>query len=144
MDRARDQHAPRLGQRFEPRRDVDAVAVDPLVVVDHVAQVDADAEAHAAGLGHARVARGHHGLDLHRALGGADDAGELGHDAVAGGVDDPPAVAADQRQDRALVGLEGAHGGGLVVVHEPAVPGDVGGEDGGEPTLHRGLLLEPP
>src|SRR5262245_47888583 len=85
--------------------------------------------------------RGHHGLDLDRALGGADDAGKLGHDAVAGGVDDPPAVPADQGQDHALVGFEVAHGGGLVLVHEPAVARDVGGKNGGEPTLYGGLFV---
>jgi hypothetical protein len=56
------------------------------------------------------------------------------HYAVAGGVDDPPTVPADQRQNHTLMGLEVAHGGGLVRVHEPAVAGDVGGKNGGEPT----------
>jgi hypothetical protein len=135
------EHATRVGQRFEPRRDVDAVAVDPGLVVDHIPQIDPDTELHSATLRHVRVALGHHALDLDRALGRADDTRKLGHDAVSGGVDDPPAVAADQRQDHALMGLEVAHGGGLIRVHEPAVAGDVGGKNGGEPTRQRGLFV---
>jgi hypothetical protein len=55
--------------------DVDAVPVDRRVVGDDIAEVDADAKAHASMLGHALIARGHHGLDLDRAFSGTDDAG---------------------------------------------------------------------
>src|SRR5262245_37278958 len=51
--------APWLGDAFQPRRDVDAIAVDAGVVVDDVAQIEADTEQHAAGLGDTGVARGH-------------------------------------------------------------------------------------
>jgi hypothetical protein len=54
---AGDADAAGLRDPFEPRRDVDAVAIDPGLVVDDVTQVDADAEAHAARLGHRLVAR---------------------------------------------------------------------------------------
>ena len=37
-------HAARLGDRFDPRRDVDAVAEQVAFVGDHVADVDADPE----------------------------------------------------------------------------------------------------
>jgi hypothetical protein len=101
--------------------------------VDHISQIDPDAKPHAATLGHPLVALGHHGLDLDRTLRRADDAGKLSHDAIAGGVDDPPTVPADERQDHGLMGLEVAHGGGLVLVHEPTVARDIGGKNGGEP-----------
>ena len=39
------------------------------------------------------------------------------------------------------MGLEVAHGGGLVLVHEPAVARDIGGKNGGEPALYRGLFV---
>jgi hypothetical protein len=135
VDGIGNEHATRLGQRLQPRRDVDPVTVDPAFVVDHISQIDPDAKQHAAILGHPLVALGHHGLDLDRTLGGADDAGKLSQYAVAGGVDDAPTVPADQGQDHALMGLEVPHGGGLVSMHEPAVAGDIGGENGGEPTL---------
>ena len=140
VDGTGNEHATRLSQRFQPRRDVDAVTVDPGLVVDHISQIDPDAKPHAATLGHPLVALGHHGLHLDCTLGGAYDAGKLSHDAIAGRVDDPPAVPADQRQDHALMGLEVAHGGGLVLVHEPAVARDIGGKNGGEAALYRGLF----
>jgi hypothetical protein len=39
------------------------------------------------------------------------------------------------------MGLEVAYGGGLIRVHEPAVAGDVGGKNGGEPTPQRGRFV---
>jgi hypothetical protein len=39
------------------------------------------------------------------------------------------------------MGLEVAHGGGLVLVHEPAVARDIGGKNGGEPALYRGFSV---
>ena len=42
--RRRDADAARLGQRLEPRGDIDAVAEDVAVLDDHVAEIDADAE----------------------------------------------------------------------------------------------------
>ena len=42
--RARDADAAGLGERFQARRHVDAVAEDVVVLDDHVAQIDADAE----------------------------------------------------------------------------------------------------
>ena len=64
VDRLRDEHAPRLGEPFEPCRDVDAVAVNPGLVVDDVPEVDADAEQHPTMLGHFLVAHRHDVLDL--------------------------------------------------------------------------------
>jgi hypothetical protein len=39
------------------------------------------------------------------------------------------------------MGLEVPHGGGFVLVHEPAVASNIGGKNGGEPTLYRGLFV---
>ena len=141
VNRTGHEHATWLCQRLQPGRDVDPVSVDPAFVVDHISQIDTDAKQHAATLGHPLVALRHHGLELDRALSGADDAGKLSQDAVAGGVNDPPAVPADQRQDHALMRLEVPHGGGLVLVHESAVAGDIGGKNSGEPTLYRRLFI---
>jgi hypothetical protein len=77
-DLSRDADAAGLGYPLESRRDVDAVTVDAGLVMNDVAQVDTDAEAHAARLGHVRVARGHDGLDLDRAFSRADHARKFG------------------------------------------------------------------
>jgi hypothetical protein len=132
VDRLRDEDAPRLGEPFEPCRDVDAVAVNPGLVVDDVPEVDADAEQHPTMLGHFLVAHRHNVLDLDCALSRADHAGELGEDAIAGRVDDAAAMAAHQRQDHGLMALEVADRAGLVLAHETAVAGDVGGKNGRE------------
>src|SRR5207244_10295253 len=88
----RDTDAARLGQAFEAGRDVDAVAEDVAVLDDDVALVDADAEGDAALRRYRGVAFGQ--LRLHS--GGTservDDAGELGQQAVAGGLGDAAAM----------------------------------------------------
>jgi len=71
-------------------------------------------------------------LDFDRGLDRLDDAVEGGEHAVAGGIDDAPPVRRDVfGEDFAVLGQR-AHGGALVVGHQPAVAGDVGGENGGE------------
>lgn len=77
-DRPGDADAAGLGDALEPRRDVDAITVDAVPIVDDVAHVDAHAETHAARLGNICVALRHHRLDLDRAFNGPGDAGEFG------------------------------------------------------------------
>ena len=94
--RAGDANAARLGQLLKPRGDVHAIAVDgSVVLLDHIAQVDADAKLHAPVLGQLVVALGEFVLDFVGAVHGFDGAGEFGQDAVAGGVDESPAVGLD-------------------------------------------------
>ena len=51
--RFRDHHPAGRGQAFEPRGNVDAIAVDrPVILLDDVAEIDADAEMDAAIIGH--------------------------------------------------------------------------------------------
>ena len=92
---------PGSAQLLQAGGDVDAVAVDVLALDDHVAEVDADAERDALGLGHVPLALGHALLDRDRAGDRVDDAGELDQRAVAHQLDDPALVLGDQRVDRA-------------------------------------------
>jgi hypothetical protein len=80
----------RLGHRFEPRGNVDAVAEDVVAVDDDVAEIDADAEVDTALRRLGMV--GHRRLPLGRTLDGVDDTGELDEQAVAGGLHDTPMV----------------------------------------------------
>ena len=75
--RAETQMPPGSASAFEPRRDVDAVAEDVVVLDDDVAQVDADAELDALVGRDAGVALGHLALHLDGAAHRVDDAGEL-------------------------------------------------------------------
>ena len=39
-----DAHTARVGKRLQPRRDIDAVAINVIAVNNHVAEIDADAK----------------------------------------------------------------------------------------------------
>ena len=135
-DRARHADAARLGQLLQARGDVDAIAEDVVVLEDHVAEVDADAELDPARRRHIRVAPRHPALDLDRTLHRVGDALKLDQEAVAGGLDDPAAVLGDRRVDQLEpVGPQARKRAGLVGLHQPAVADHVGGEDRGEPAF---------
>jgi hypothetical protein len=70
-----------------------------------------------------RILRRDRGLNRDRALHRSDCAGEVGDDALAGGVD-PTRLEPGERAD-------------LAARHQPTVAGNVGGEDRGEFTLYR-------
>src|SRR5206468_5763774 len=112
-----------------------SVAVYPGAIEHHIAVVDADAKAHLARRGYRGVTLGHGALDgdgaFHRLL----DAPELCENAVPGGVLNASAMGFDQRQDDGLMSLEGRDGGGLVLGHQAAIPGDIRHQDGGESAL---------
>ena len=86
---------PPVGQPFEPRRDVYAVAEDVAVLDDNVSLMNADPELDPMSYGHGGVPLGHRRLHLGRAAQRVDDAGELHEQPVAGGLDDPTTVLGD-------------------------------------------------
>jgi len=94
-DRARDADAARRRQCLQPRRDVDAVAVNIAAVGDHVAEIDPDAKAKAPLLGEIQIAVGHRALNFASTAHRIDNAGEFRQEAVAGGLDDPAPMLAD-------------------------------------------------
>ena len=133
---AGDADPARLGQGLEPRGDVDPVAEDIAGLVDDVADVDADAEADAFGLGDGRLPLGHAALDRDRAGDRVDGAGKLAEDAVAHQLDDTPAMLGDERLDELLtVGFQAVEGALLVALHQARVADHVRREDGGEPAV---------
>ena len=93
VDGSGDHHATGLGELLQPRRDVDPVAKDVGTVHHHIAQIDADAKPHLVRMGRVRILTGRFLLNLDRTLHGLDDAGELGDDGIAPGVDDAPIMA---------------------------------------------------
>jgi hypothetical protein len=136
---ARDQDPARLGQGLEPRGNVHAVTKDIAALVDHVADVDADAEADAFVLGNCLLPPGHAALDRDRAGDGVDGAGELAEDAVAHELDDAAAVLEHARLNEFLaVGFEALEGALLVALYEARVADHVCRQDGGEPTVDAG------
>ena len=59
VDSARDHHPTGLGQSFQSGRDVDAVAIKVTAFGDHVTEIDAYAEDHAAVVRYAIIRRNH-------------------------------------------------------------------------------------
>ena len=91
----------RLGDAFEPRRDIDAVAHQVAVaLLDHVAEMNADAELDAAFRRNAGVALDHAVLHLDGAAHSVDNAAELYEISVAGALDYTPVMHGDSGVDQ--------------------------------------------
>ena len=94
-------------QGFQARRDVHPVTVDAVSLLDHIPQVDPDAELHSPVLGQLGVA----GFDLllhrHPALDRIHHTGKLGQDIIPGRSHHPPPVLLDEDEQDLLVGFEG-------------------------------------
>src|SRR5262249_6661466 len=84
-----------LRQRFEPGGNIDAVAADVAILDDDVADIDPHAKFDAVPCRCGGVAGDHLALQLDRTAHRVDDAGELGKEAVAGGLDDATAMLGD-------------------------------------------------
>jgi hypothetical protein len=77
---------------FQPRRDVDPIAEQVLAIDHNIADVHANTELHRLVSGVASIFCGYRGRHPDRALHGIDRTGEIGDDAVAGGVEDAAPV----------------------------------------------------
>src|SRR5712671_7547896 len=79
------------------------------------------------------IALGHLALHSDRATYRVDDARKLDQHAVAGGLDHAPAMLRDLGIDQsASMRLQSRKGAFLIRTHEPAVTGDIRGENGGQ------------
>ena len=123
---ARNHDAAGIGERLQPGRHVDAVAVNIVPVDYDVADVDADAEFNALVRRHFGVALDHSALNVDGAADGIDHADELHEHPVAGRLDDPAPVLGDLGVDQFLaMRLELAQRAFLIDAHQPAVAGNV-------------------
>ena len=127
----RQTNSARLCHAFQSRGDIDAVAHQVAVgFLDHVAEVNPDAEFDPPLLRQAGVAFGHAVLNLHGAAHRVDHAAELHERAVAGALDDPPAMRGDGRIDQVAAQRPQPRQRALLVrAGQPAVAGDVGRQD---------------
>ena len=108
--------------------------MDVAVLDDDVTEVHADPEYDPAFLRRPRIAFGHLPLHGNRAGDGLDHARELDQNAVAGGLNDAPAMLVDFGIDQlASMRPEPRERVFFVGPHEPAVARDVRGENGGQP-----------
>ena len=99
-----------------------------LTLDDDVAEIDADAVKHAPIFGHARVPLCHQLLRGDRALDRGDDRRKFQEHAVARGIDDPSAMAGDDRPQRLHMPAQRIRCAGLIVAHETGISRHVGNE----------------
>ena len=116
---------------FQPRGDIDSVAHQIAVgLLDDIAKMDADAEFDAALGRQARVALDEAVLHFDRATHGVDHAAELDEAAVAGALDDPPAMRGDGGVDQIAAQPPQARQGAILVrASQPAVADHIGDQD---------------
>ena len=119
------------GDALETRGDIDAVAHEVVVgLLDHVAEMNADAELDAAIFRQAGVAFDHAFLHLDRASHRVDHAAELDQRAIAGALDDAPVMHGDGRvEEVAAQSPEPRERALLVGAGEPAVTDNVRDQD---------------
>ena len=124
----------RLGDGFNPRGDVDAVAHQIAVAfLDHVAEMNADAKFDALVGRDPSVALDHRPLDFNGAVHRIDDTPELDDAAVAGALNDPTMVHGDGRIDQvAAKGPKASQDSILVRTGKPRIADDVGHQDRGQ------------
>jgi hypothetical protein len=127
--RARNADPAGLGERFKPRRDVDAIAKQIIALDENIADMHADAEAHLFAGRPVFPVFGERLLNRHRALDGVDRTGEIGDDAVAGAAKNPSAICRDVPVESGATGGQPAQGADFVLPHEPTVTFDIGRED---------------
>jgi hypothetical protein len=96
---ARDRDAAWLGECLKSCRDVDTVTEQVTFLGDYIAKSDAHPKGNARLWWRASVPRDHSALNLDRATHGLNGTGELDQHAIAGGLDDLPAMFLDLRID---------------------------------------------
>ena len=134
MDGIGDEHPAGIGQGFDPRGDIDAVAVEVVALDDHIAEIDADAQFDAVVRFDAGVALRYRLLHRDGAPHCIDDAGKFDQQTVAGGLDDPPVMLGDLRIDELMAQrIQSSERAFLIRPHQPRIPRHIGGEDRSEP-----------
>ena len=121
-------HAAGSAKALQAGGDVDPVAVEiPVILVDHVAQVDADPEADALLLGCALSRARHALLDQDRAATASTTLANSTERTVAHQLDDAALVLGDERlDDLPAMRLEPGEGAVLVALHQPRIPNNIG------------------
>src|SRR6266700_3930639 len=127
-----------LSERFQARRDIDAIAKDVAALGDDVAEIDADAKPDLPLVGHLRLAVDHPALHLGGAAHRIYDAREFHQQAVAGSLDDAALMLLDLGIDELpAMRLETLVRAFLVRPHQARIARHISGEDRGQ-TAGRG------
>src|SRR5262249_4377075 len=123
-------------QRLHASRNVDAIAINIALVDDDVTDVDADTEFDPAIFGDGSVTRGHGTLDFDGATNGINRAWKFNQGPVTCSFDDTTAILSNLGIDQfAAASLERRESSFLVSSHQAAVTGNIGREDGSQPSF---------
>jgi hypothetical protein len=133
---AGDTDAARFRQTLQPRRDVDAVAVELLPIHNHIAKIDSDAKLHPPRRRDALVFRLESDLNVDCALDCIHHAGEFRQDAITSRADESAVMLFDQAVDDLPMRGQSAEGRLFIFPHEPAVAVDIGTQDCGKLAFH--------
>src|ERR1700730_15310245 len=126
----RDADAARFRQTFQSCGHIDAIAEDVVLLNDHVAEIDPNAEGEALILGRFGVALGHAALDLNGTTHRIDHAWKFSEKAIAGILYRMTAVLLDLRiNELPEMSLEPFVRPLLIRPHQARVPRHIGGED---------------
>ena len=119
------------------RGDVDAIAQEVAVALDHVADRDADAKGHlpAGRIGH--VAGTQALLDIDRAAHGFDRARKFGEHGVASGIENAAAALGDEIVGHLTVGRQATQRLLFVLGNQSAVAGNIGRKNRCDLAFHR-------
>src|SRR6516164_10948566 len=99
---ARQADAAWRGKVFQPRSNIDTVAINAGFVVDYIADIDSNPVLHAAFWLDCRIALCHRGLNCNRTFDGIHNTGELGKNAITSRINDAPAELADHWKHNCL------------------------------------------
>ena len=139
MHRAGNADTADLGQAFQARGDIDAIAEQIAIALDHVADADADAIAQLPAARIGEVPRAQAFLDIDGAAHRFDRAGEFRKDCIARRIED---AAAGHRDEVVRGGTTGRHSPQrlfFVLGDQPAVVGDVGHQNCGDLAPHEDI-----
>ncbi len=132
-----------FGQRFDPRRYIDAIAVDIFAINHHVAEIDADAVKHFSLVRKSGVALGHHGLHFDRTQYSLCDTWELPKFPIPGGAHDAAAMFMADWDGSVSMPLQRRKRAILISSHEPRVARHVDCDNGGKPSLRAAFRHNP-
>jgi hypothetical protein len=135
--RGRNADGAGIGERLQSGRDVHPVAKQIGAVNHDIADMHADPQLHRLIGAVVGIFCGYRDLHGDCALHSIDRAGEIRDDAVASGVEDATPMRRDQPVDDGAARLQPGERTDLVARHQPAVAGNVRGEDRGQFALYR-------
>jgi hypothetical protein len=129
-------YAARLGDSFEPGRNVHAIAKNVVVFDYDVADVNSDAKFKPFTQRYGNITLGYAALNVHCAVDGVNDTGKLDQKSVAGRLNYPSAKLSNLGIEKfTAVGPERRERALLVGTHQAAVARNIGRQDGRQPSF---------